>query len=437
MKRKSVLTIAASAALILSLTACGSAAQTGQAPAPSPAVSTTAESTETTKPEAVPAETETASINMSTTSNLPEEASAEADTASISTAAPAASDGNTASVSTEAAAASGGDTVVPAEAAGDEADAGHTASITTVDDASAAASSEADGTDETATAAEAAETAAADAGAQEAVIVHVNDLQISVPKVYYDQLVIQSPHGRDDGVFLTVSEKASIEAASDDDGTNEGAGWLFSLSQINEDTLRQLLCEDMSGHEVFAFGDDGSYYVYNHPTDVRYMRESVEQMTADQDKWSALCEWAGSIPERVVLQNSGLTPVKHTNTNLDITLARIAYTNGVKYTISTTAHDPMEPADVDPAPYVSRLVNGVTFEYAYDEEDPDGDSVVLNLPEEGVHYDFFLAEGKENYVREVHGDYSILYKAVFESKDSTASAIMNEWYEALVKKAAK
>ena len=262
-------------------------------------------------------------------------------------------------------------------------------------------------------------------------------MTLTVPEEYADQVFVETPENDKKGTLFVVAEIKSMKIANADRYTREGAGWLFSLSQINEDTLRQLLCEDMSGHEVFAFGDDGSYYVYNHPTDVRYMRESVEQMTADQDKWSALCEWAGSIPERVVLQNSGLTPVKHTNTNLDITLARIAYTNGVKYTISTTAHDPMEPADVDPAPYVSRLVNGVTFEYAYDEEDPDGDSVVLNLPEEGVHYDFFLAEGKENYVREVHGDYSILYKAVFESKDSTASAIMNEWYEALVKKAAK
>ena len=259
-----------------------------------------------------------------------------------------------------------------------------------------------------------------------------------VPAVYSDQLVIQKPEGRDDGTFLTVSEKASIDAASDDDGSNEGAGWLFSLAKISEETLRQLLCQDMSGMEVFAYDTDGNYYTYNHPTDVRYMRESVEQMTADQDKWSALCEWAGSVPERVVLQNPGLTPVKRTNTNLDIILARIAYAGDVKYTISTTAHGPMEPADVDPAPYLNRLVNGVTFQYAYDEEEPDGEYVVLDLPGEGVRYDFFLAEGKENYVREVHGeDYSILYKAVFEDGNSKASAIMNEWYEALVKKSGK
>ena len=455
MKRKSVITIAVSAALILSLAACGPADQAGQAPAESPASSEVSEDagapepaeapaetpteTPTEVPAETPAEADTASMGKSSVSAVTAEpsveASAEADTAetgtSAATAAPAEApaEADTGSMSTAVPADAGADIVAPAGEAGEDAVTADTAS---------AASSEAAGTDGTEMAAAAAEIAASDAEAFDTKMLSVQGLHIPVPAVYSDQLVIQKPEGRDDGTFLTVSEKASIDAASDDDGSNEGAGWLFSLAKISEETLRQLLCQDMSGMEVFAYDTDGNYYTYNHPTDVRYMRESVEQMTADQDKWSALCEWAGSVPERVVLQNPGLTPVKRTNTNLDIILARIAYAGDVKYTISTTAHGPMEPADVDPAPYLNRLVNGVTFQYAYDEEEPDGEYVVLDLPGEGVRYDFFLAEGKENYVREVHGeDYSILYKAVFEDGNSKASAIMNEWYEALVKKSGK
>ena len=454
MKRKSVITIAVSAALILSLAACGPADQAGQAPAESPASSEVSEDagapepaeapaetpteTPTEVPAETPAEADTASMGRSSVSAVTAEpsveASAEADTAetgtSAATAAPAEApaEADTGSMSTAVPADAGADIVAPAGEAGEDA----------VADTASAASSEAAGTDGTEMAAAAAEIAASDAEAFDTKMLSVQGLHIPVPAVYSDQLVIQKPEGRDDGTFLTVSEKASIDAASDDDGSNEGAGWLFSLAKISEETLRQLLCQDMSGMEVFAYDTDGNYYTYNHPTDVRYMRESVEQMTADQDKWSALCEWAGSVPERVVLQNPGLTPVKRTNTNLDIILARIAYAGDVKYTISTTAHGPMEPADVDPAPYLNRLVNGVTFQYAYDEEEPDGEYVVLDLPGEGVRYDFFLAEGKENYVREVHGeDYSILYKAVFEDGNSKASAIMNEWYEALVKKSGK
>lgn len=456
MKRKSVITIAVSAALILSLAACGPADQAGQAPAESPASSEVSEDAGAPEPaeapaetptetptevpaEKTPAEADTASMGRSSVSAVTAEpsaeASAEADTAetgtSAATAAPAEApaEADTGSMSTAVPEDAGADIVAPAGEAGEDAVAADTAS---------AASSEAAGTDGTEMAAAAAEIAASDAEAFDTKMLSVQGLHIPVPAVYSDQLVIQKPEGRDDGTFLTVSEKASIDAASDDDGSNEGAGWLFSLAKISEETLRQLLCQDMSGMEVFAYDTDGNYYTYNHPTDVRYMRESVEQMTADQDKWSALCEWAGSVPERVVLQNPGLTPVKRTNTNLDIILARIAYAGDVKYTISTTAHGPMEPADVDPAPYLNRLVNGVTFQYAYDEEEPDGEYVVLDLPGEGVRYDFFLAEGKENYVREVHGeDYSILYKAVFEDGNSKASTIMNEWYEALVKKSGK
>lgn len=458
MKRKSVITIAVSAALILSLAACGPADQAGQAPAGSPASSEVSEDagaqepagtptetpaeTPTETPAEAPAEADTASMGKSSVSAVTAvtadpsvEASAEADTAEAGTnavtAAPAEApaEADTGSMSTAVPADAGADIVAPAGEAGEDAVAADTASAST---------SEAAGTGGTEMAAAAAEIAASDAEAFDTEMLSVQGLHIPVPAVYNDQLVIQKPEGRDDGTFLTVSEKASIDAASDDDGSNEGAGWLFSLAKISEETLRQLLCQDMSGMEVFAYDTDGNYYTYNHPTDVRYMRESVEQMTADQDKWSALCEWAGSVPERVVLQNPGLTPVKRTNTNLDIILARIAYAGDVKYTISTTAHGPMEPADVDPAPYLTRLVNGVTFQYAYDEEEPDGEYVVLDLPGEGIRYDFFLAEGKENYVREVHGeDYSILYKAVFEDGNSKASAIMNEWYEALVKKSGK
>lgn len=426
MKRKSVITIAAAAALVLSLTACGPSGQAGQAPAEAPADSEVSEGTVTEMPEEAPVETD--AVEESTVTA----ADAEADAVDGSTVTAADAEAGTADGSTAAPAAAGADIVVPAAAGEDAVTTG------TAAEASAAADAETAGTDGTEMAADAAETAAADAGALDAKILTVQGLTIPVPAAYYDQLVIQTPEGREDGVFLTVSEKASIEAVSDDDGSNEGAGWLFSLSQISEDTLRQLLCEDMSGKEVFASNADGKYYVYNHPTDVRFMRESVEKMTEDQDKWTALCEWAGSVPERILLQNSGLTPEKHSNTNLDITLARIAYTGDVNYMISTTAHGPMEPADVDPAPYVSRLINGVFFEYAYDEEAPDGEYVVLDLPEEGIRYDFFFAEGKENYVREVHSDdYSVLYKAVFEDESSTANAIMNEWYEALVKKSAK
>ena len=63
---------------------------------------------------------------------------------------------------------------------------------------------------------------------------------------------------------------------------------------------------------------------------------------------------------------------------------------------------------------------------------PDGEYVVLSLPDEELRFDFFLAEGKENLIREVHGEEEIaLYQASF-ADDSRASAVMLDWYDALV-----
>jgi hypothetical protein len=63
---------------------------------------------------------------------------------------------------------------------------------------------------------------------------------------------------------------------------------------------------------------------------------------------------------------------------------------------------------------------------------PDGEYVVLSLPDEELRFDFFLAEGKENLIREVHGEEEIaLYQASF-ADDSRASAVMLGWYDALV-----
>ena len=70
-----------------------------------------------------------------------------------------------------------------------------------------------------------------------------------------------------------------------------------------------------------------------------------------------------------------------------------------------------------------------------DEEAPDGEYVVLNFPKEETRFDFFKAEGKENYVRMVrYGDYEYetLYKGEYENDGVKASKVMQEWYDALI-----
>ena len=92
--------------------------------------------------------------------------------------------------------------------------------------------------------------------------------------------------------------------------------------------------------------------------------------------------------------------VAYGNSLPEMYLYRTVYDDNANYTISTTEHGPMEPNDVDPMPYVEKLTTGVSCEYT-DDKAPDGEYVVLAFPDEEIRFDFFLAEGGENYVRYV------------------------------------
>lgn len=260
------------------------------------------------------------------------------------------------------------------------------------------------------------------------------EMVVPIPEEYEDLLIIDE--APEDGMLVSVSEKASVDAAMEQGSEYDGAGWLFGIGRISEEEGHELLCEDSSGRDIFARDEEGNYYVLYHPTDVRYVRASAEEMQRDQEQWSELCEWAGStVPEQFIAQNPGLVAEKHSNTSLDIYLARIAYKGDVDYTISTLEYGPIEPPqDVDIAPFLDVFLKNVTFQYVDGEEAPDGEYVVLNIPEDGMRYDFFFMDGYQNYVREVwgegDGEYS-LYKAVFADDTLSATEVMEDWYHAI------
>ena len=59
----------------------------------------------------------------------------------------------------------------------------------------------------------------------------------------------------------------------------------------------------------------------------------------------------------------------------------------------------------------------------------------MSFPDDDIRFDFFRAEGKEHYIRQVwSGDNETLYRAVFENGDhaSDTANIMSAWYNALV-----
>ncbi len=265
----------------------------------------------------------------------------------------------------------------------------------------------------------------------EAAVVYENEgMKLLIPLEYDELLVTEVPENSPDGTLFTVSEKASVEAA----GGEDGAGRLFSIVRISKEKMQEMRCDDMSGNEIFARDADENYYVYRHPTDVRFFRESYENVETDMQIWSELNEWAwGTVRDSFVKENGSLTAERYGNSELEICLARICFADETGYTISTTEFGPKEPGLVDPVPFAGRLMNGVSYELVDGEEAPDGEYVVLNFPEIGCRFDFFRMEGKENYIRWVWGeDYELLYRAVFDDEAVKASEVMSEWYDALV-----
>ena len=260
-------------------------------------------------------------------------------------------------------------------------------------------------------------------------------VRLLIPLEYGDLLVIETPRDNESGILFSVSEKASMDAAAAEYGTDEGAGWLFSVNRISADAFHEAICYDMSGEEVFARDADGYYYMYCHPTDVRFVRENYEDIDEDMAQWTMLNQWAAAVPDNFLLENPGLTPEKHGNTDLDIYLARTAYLDGVKYTISAPEYGPVDGSGFDAAQYVASLTDGVTFETADNSEAPDGESIVLSFPEDDIRFEFFRMEDRQHYIRQVwSGNNVMVYKAVFQDGTPALETanIMNDWYRALV-----
>lgn len=272
----------------------------------------------------------------------------------------------------------------------------------------------------------------------EAAIIYENDgLKLLIPLEYDALLQTEVLTDDEDGLLFSISEIASIMAAKKTGYEDAGAGWLFSIGRVDESMMYEMTCRDMSGEEIFAKDGDGNYYVYYHPTDVRFVREDNEAMQADQVIWTELNDWAsGTVREQFIAQNEALSVEIKSNTMLDMYLAQLASLPGVRYTVGNLEYGPVEPLDTfDAEPYLDRLTNDVYFEEVYDEEAPDGEYIVLTFPDEDIRFDFFYAENGENTVRAVWdwGDGGEeLYKAVFKDETLSTTEIMQEWYNALV-----
>ena len=119
----------------------------------------------------------------------------------------------------------------------------------------------------------------------------------------------------EDETAIIVSELASKEAAEALGEDTEGQGELFRIIRVSEDRLRELLSGEMSGFDVFAKDEKDRYYIICYPTDVRFVRETVEKMREDADIWTELNEWArDDMGGKIIEYSTGLEPVAFTDT---------------------------------------------------------------------------------------------------------------------------
>lgn len=278
----------------------------------------------------------------------------------------------------------------------------------------------------------AAESQTAEETAGETVTYINGGATLSVPAEYDPLVIVETPEKDPDGTLFTVTELASREyGEKQHPGEDWGDGWLFSIGRVDENALHEIECYDMSGVYPFAVAGDGSCYVFYSPTDVRFVRESydIDSESEDWAQWTALNEWAWTVQEGFMADNEGLTPYSRTNTAVDIVLSQLAYTDNEPYTLTYLSFGTLEPGGVDKTPYLSRLLEGVTFEMVDSSETPDGEYVVLELPQSGEQLDFFLSDG--NYVREVYDGNEALYRATYSDGVTEAAQIVSDWYEAL------
>ena len=258
--------------------------------------------------------------------------------------------------------------------------------------------------------------------------------KLTVPAEFANKVIVETPVDSDDGILFEVSEKASVEAAKAKGSDYDGIGWLFAIGMRDEESFRKMICSDMSGEDPIGYDADGTYYVFFHPTDVRYDRETPEKMQADQDDWTAVVEWGNTMKDKFMEENAGITKFNWSGTVLEAYLARTAYDKEAVYTLSTlefAADGVLEPNEnVDAEKYFKMLTEDATYE-VIDDRDIDGEYVVLDFPEDEVRFDFFYGEDSKNLIRQVWGDYEQIYKVTFADETKTANDIMDAWAKEL------
>ena len=258
-----------------------------------------------------------------------------------------------------------------------------------------------------------------------------NGLKLTVPNEYAGLVLIAqgSPLFGYDNLF-SAREIASVEAGEKvHPGEDWGDGALFGIGRLTPDEAHEILCSEIVNVRHIARDPEDNYYFCFYPTDVRLMREDMSNLigTPDLEQWSALNDWAATVPDQFLKDNPGLQPWRYHDTEATIYLARIAYMGEqTPYTLICDFQE-YTPKGREGASFAGDLVENVGFELCIDGETPDGEYQVVYLPQEEIRL-FFYKSG--DYVTVDHGGYGALYRVIAPSSGYCLD-VLEQWADAL------
>lgn len=227
---------------------------------------------------------------------------------------------------------------------------------------------------------------------------------LTVPAMFADLITVNTdPTPGQRSTFFSVHETASLEAAKEIAPDNTDAGFLFGIGTVDDTTFMEMMCEPMTGADVFARDEAGNYYMFYFPTDVQLVRNG-EITTVDRDQWFSLYDWGLTVSESFLTDNPHLIPYSRTYTDLDLVLSRIAHRQ-LEITLSPYDGDYMYASSGEQsAPFLAQFLDEIEFLPPDEDFTPGGEYIKLSIPTLVWTFDFFTGEGNTHYIRQTFGD---------------------------------
>ena len=253
-----------------------------------------------------------------------------------------------------------------------------------------------------------------------------------VPAMYADLMTVNTtPTPGERSTFFSVYETASLEAAKEMDPNSVGGGFLFGIGTIDYDTFMEMMCEPVTGAEVFARDDAGNYYMYYYPTDAQMIRNG-EYTNVDWDQWYSLYDWGLTVPESFLADNPHLTPYSRSYTDLDLVLCRVLRQQ-LEIALCPYEGDYMYAStDEQAAPFLAQFLDEVEFIPPEGEVFPSGEYIKLFIPSLVWTFDFFTEEGNTHYIRQTFGDAGdVLWVATRNGEPFPIADIIAQWTDSV------